>query len=251
MSGRLVLDVVTLPDTEAGCRHYSLGELGDDNAAKAMFHLHTQSTTHAELPENLQAIVCLTGLYWHDNDALPEWVEFGATFSASGDIEGCNREATLLAELHQFMLDKQPELTGWNSSVIQGLLQTRWLKYLNILTLDQGRTVEPLGFNTDLADCFSMPNKALPSDTSSDSGLFELASLLSVPVVKSLSLRDRWDYMSVAGLEALQQYAYYKAYLTGYISVAALGMTGEITVSSLKQQTLHIEEKLQSLDLNR
>lgn len=101
----LVFDIETVPDVELGRRLLSLGELSDEDAAKAMAFKHLQESGSEFLPLYQQRIVAIS-VALRSGDNLKLW--------SLGDTD--SGEAELVRRFFDGLEHFSPELVSWNGS---------------------------------------------------------------------------------------------------------------------------------------
>jgi predicted PolB exonuclease-like 3'-5' exonuclease len=80
----LVFDIETVPDVAFGRRLYDLGELPDEQVAKAMFALRRQGTGRDFLPLEQQRVVAISCVL-RSRDALTVW-SLGDVHTPEGEL---------------------------------------------------------------------------------------------------------------------------------------------------------------------
>ena len=68
----LVFDIETVPDVELGRRIHGLGDLSDEEVAKAMFTLQRQASGSDFLPHEQQRVVAISCVL-RSRDGLKAW----------------------------------------------------------------------------------------------------------------------------------------------------------------------------------
>ncbi|MGH8207996.1 MAG: 3'-5' exonuclease [Steroidobacteraceae bacterium] len=101
----LVFDIETIPDVALGRRLYGLGDLPDEQVAKAMFALRRQSTGSDFLPPEQHRIVAISCVL-RSRDGLKVW--------SLGDLAAT--EAELVERFFEGIERFSPDLISWNGS---------------------------------------------------------------------------------------------------------------------------------------
>ncbi len=101
----LVFDIETIPDVALGRRIHDLGDLPDEQVAKAMFALRRQSTGSEFLPNEQQRIVAISCVL-RSRDGLKVW--------SLGDLN--STEAELVERFFDGIERFSPDLISWNGS---------------------------------------------------------------------------------------------------------------------------------------
>jgi predicted PolB exonuclease-like 3'-5' exonuclease len=101
----LVFDIETVPDVALGRRVHGLGDLSDEEVAKAMFTLRRQRTGEEFLPHAFQRIVAISCLL-HSREGLKLW-SLG---------EPASGEAELVERFFDGIERYGPVLVSWNGS---------------------------------------------------------------------------------------------------------------------------------------
>jgi 3'-5' exonuclease len=101
----LVFDIETIPDVALGRRIHNLGDLPDEQVAKAMFALRRQSTGSEFLPNEQQRIVAISCVL-RSRDGLKVW--------SLGDLN--STEAELVERFFDGIERFSPDLVSWNGS---------------------------------------------------------------------------------------------------------------------------------------
>ncbi|CAA6815853.1 MAG: Unknown protein, partial [uncultured Thiotrichaceae bacterium] len=153
--------IVTIPDVEAGCRQFGLGELDASNAAKAMFHLHQQETGELQLPIHLQKIAALV-MIKREGDYILDI----QTHIAKGDTE----TALITAFIKQ--AQAMATLISWDAAHFTvPVMSYRMLKH---------KMAFPRFFSKPL-DQGIIDLKSLMTVAEDQTSFFEMANLLSIP----------------------------------------------------------------------
>jgi hypothetical protein len=103
MNNIFVFDIETIPDVDSGRRIYDLGELGDEDAAKAMFNLRQQQTGGEFLPLHLHRICAISVVLRHA-DRVRVW--------SLGEPDA--DEAELVRRFFDGIDKFAPTLVSWN-----------------------------------------------------------------------------------------------------------------------------------------
>jgi 3'-5' exonuclease len=101
----LVFDIETIPDVALGRRIHDLGDLPDEQVAKAMFALRRQSTGSEFLPNEQQRVVAISCVL-RSRDGLKVW-SLG---------EPTSTEAELVERFFDGIERFSPDLISWNGS---------------------------------------------------------------------------------------------------------------------------------------
>lgn len=131
-----VFDIETVPDIDAGRRLHDLGDVPDDDVLRAMRHLQYQKSGSEFMPNHLQRVVAISGVYEDTtrDDGL-RIASLGASDSS---------EADLIREFFRVVEDYQPRLVSWNGNGFD-------LPVLNYRTLLHG-IVAPNYWDTESRD---------------------------------------------------------------------------------------------------
>ena len=101
----LVFDIETIPDVDLGRRLFDLGDLPDEQVAKAMFALRRQDTGSEFLPHEQQRIIAISCVL-RSRDGLKIW--------SLGDLN--STEAELVERFFDGIERFSPDLISWNGS---------------------------------------------------------------------------------------------------------------------------------------
>jgi hypothetical protein len=101
----LVFDIETIPDVALGRRIHDLGDLPDEQVAKAMFALRRQATGSEFLPNEQQRIVAISCVL-RSRDGLKVW--------SLGDLN--STEGELVERFFDGIERFSPDLISWNGS---------------------------------------------------------------------------------------------------------------------------------------
>jgi hypothetical protein len=101
----LVFDIETIPDVALGRRIHNLGDLPDEQVAKAMFALRRQATGSEFLPNEQQRIVAISCVL-RSRDGLKVW--------SLGDLN--STEGELVERFFDGIEKYSPDLVSWNGS---------------------------------------------------------------------------------------------------------------------------------------
>jgi predicted PolB exonuclease-like 3'-5' exonuclease len=102
---RLVFDIETVPDVELGRRVLGLGDLNDEQVAKAMYSARRQLGGSEFLPLEQHKVVAISCVL-RSRDQLKVW--------SLGDLE--SPEAELIARFFDGIEKYTPDLVSWNGS---------------------------------------------------------------------------------------------------------------------------------------
>jgi 3'-5' exonuclease len=102
---RLVFDIETVPDVELGRRALGLGDLNDEQVAKAMYSARRQLGGSEFLPLEQHKVVAISCVL-RSRDQLKVW--------SLGDLE--SPEAELIARFFDGIEKYTPDLVSWNGS---------------------------------------------------------------------------------------------------------------------------------------
>ena len=101
----LVFDIETIPDIALGRRLYNLGDLPDEQVAKAMFGLRRQSTGGDFLPHEQQRVVAISCVL-RSREGLKVW--------SLGDLN--STEGELVERFFDGIERFSPDLVSWNGA---------------------------------------------------------------------------------------------------------------------------------------
>ena len=101
----LIFDIETIPDVALGRRIHNLGDLPDEQVAKAMFALRRQATGSEFLPNEQQRIVAISCVL-RSRDGLKVW--------SLGDLN--STEGELVERFFDGIERFSPDLVSWNGS---------------------------------------------------------------------------------------------------------------------------------------
>lgn len=106
MNNIFVFDIETIPDLEAGRAIYDLGDLSDEDTAKAMFHLRQQETGSTDfMRHHMHRIVAISAVFRHA-DSVRVW--------SLGDEDAGEKE--ILERFFDGIDRYTPTLVSWNGS---------------------------------------------------------------------------------------------------------------------------------------
>lgn len=198
----LVFDIETVPDIEAGTRLYGLEGLGDEDAAKVMFHKRREQSGTEFLRHHLQRVVAISAVLRH-GDQLRVW--------SLGDAQA--DEAELLRRFFDGIEKFTPTLVSWNGCGFDlPVLHYRALKH-NISApryWDTGEDDKDFKWNnylsrfharhTDLMDVLSgyQPRACVPLD--------ELAQTLGFPGKLGMHGDKVWEYFRAGRIDDIRAY---------------------------------------------
>lgn len=186
MSNYAAIALATIPDIETGRCLYDLGDLEDSGIAKAMYHLHKQTSGTDELPLFLQSIagVCIHMTSLEDN---------GQSFFIGKNVDD---EQQLLTKLLEWIQVNNLTMLAWKGdSFDYPVLHYRLLKQ---------------GFHSlDFSRHISLDKKIMPFDHQKMPTLREISCLLNLEELQQYGSRDIWQ--SHIGKQSIDIQAYTEA----------------------------------------
>lgn len=202
--------IVSIPDVQAGCRQFDLGDLDAKNAAKAMFHLHQQATGQTELPNHLQKIAALV-MVKREGDYILDI----QTHIAKNDSEEIALMTAFIKEAQSM-----PNLISWDAATVTlPLMRYRLLKH----SMSFPRFfANPL--DTGIID---LKSQFAPAEDQASS--FEAASLLSISTPEKCSANALWKLWLNEEFDTLGEYALQKAKTTSLLYLRYLLGNGTLT----------------------
>lgn len=201
--------IVTIPDVEAGCRQFDLGDLDAKNAAKAMFHLHQQETGQAELPNHLQKIAALVMVKREGDYILDIQTHVAKDDTETEVISTFIKQAQTMATL-----------ISWDAAKFTvPVMRYRMLKH---------KMSFPRFFSKPL-DPGIIDLKSLMTLAEDQASFFEMANLLSMPTPDKLSDRALWKLWLNEDYDAVGEYCLQKAKMTSQLYLRYFLGNGTLT----------------------
>lgn len=195
MPNYAAIALATIPDIETGRCLYELGDLEDSGVAKAMYHLHKQTSGIDELPVFLQSIagVCVrmtrTG---SDNQ----------TFFIGNNVTD---EKALLTQLLAWLQENDATMLAWKGdSFDYPVLHYRLLKHEY--------------HSLDFSQHISLDKKVMPFPNQKMPTLREISCLLDLQELPQYGSRDIWQ--SYIGKQAIDISTYTKARAERVVAIA-------------------------------
>jgi predicted PolB exonuclease-like 3'-5' exonuclease len=202
MNNIFVFDIETIPDVDSGRRLYDLGGLGDEDTAKAMFHLRQQQTGNEFLPLHLHR-VCAISVVLRHGDKVKVW--------SLGEPDA--PEAELLQRFYDGIDKFAPTLVSWNGggfdlpvlhyrALLHGVQAPRYwdtggddrdFKWNNYLSRYHER-------HTDLMDVLA------GYQMRANARLDDIAGMLGFPGKMGMSGARVWDAYAAGDIDGIRNY---------------------------------------------
>lgn len=231
----LVFDIETVPDVDTGRRLYKLGDLPDQDVAKAMFHKRREQTGDSDfLRHHLQRVVAISVVLRHA-DTVSVW--------SLGERDA--GEAEIIQRFFDGIEKYTPTLVSWNGSgfdlpvlhyraLRHGITAARYwdtgdgdrdFKWNNYLSRYHAR-------HTDLMDVLSayQPRATAPLD--------EIALLLGLPGKMGHGGAEVWEQFQRGKLDDIRNYCE-----TDVLNTYLVYLRYELTRGNLDAAGLQREEK--------
>ncbi|MCB1877907.1 MAG: 3'-5' exonuclease [Chromatiales bacterium] len=240
-----VFDIETVPDVENGRRLLDLGDLSDEDAAKAMFALRAQETGGSEfLRHHLHRVVAISAVFRH-RDRVNVW--------SLGEPE--SDEAELIRRFFDGIDRFTPELVSWNGSgfdlpvlhyraMLHGVAAPRYwdtggddhsFRYNNYLGRFHWRHIDLM----DVLAGYQMRANA-PLD--------QVASLLGFPGKMGMSGAKVWDSFLAGDVDGIRNYCETDVLNTYLVYLRFELMRGRLSAESHQRECDLLAEALQTAD---
>ncbi len=220
MSQQVAVDIVTIPDIDAGQRIYQFGNIDADNAAKAMFHLHTQARGNIDLPHTMQQIV-----YIHCHELSVDGKQYSWGLGQSTE----DSEEAIIKRFLQFLQNGEYQPVFWGAGDKLALLNTRYLKYPSMLT-DSSSHWPVDGLDAQAMNALSL---YAAQHGICDDDLLELGLMADLTEARALSLRSRWARWQGSQYKELISYSSLKAQLIAYVHLLQSGCNNSFNIEQL------------------
>ncbi|HEM47633.1 MAG TPA: 3'-5' exonuclease [Alphaproteobacteria bacterium] len=228
-----VFDIETIPDVEAGRRLFDLSGLGDEDVAKAMFHLRRQESGSEFLRHHLHRVVAISAVL-RTADKVKVW--------SLGEPD--SDEAELIRRFFDGIERFVPTLVSWNGSgfdlpvlhyraLLHGISAPQYwevgddhrdFRYNNYLGRFHYR-------HTDLMDVLSgyQARACAPLD--------QIATLLGFPGKMGMSGADVWDSYCAGDIAGIRNYCETDVLNTYLVYLRFELMRGRLTAEGYARET--------------
>lgn len=242
MQNIFVFDIETIPDVDSGRRLHQLGELGAEDAAKAMLQLRQQQVGHDFLPLHLHRICAISVVLRH-GDKVRVW--------SLGETEAT--EAELVQRFFDGIDKFTPTLVSWNGggfdlpvlhyrALLHGIAAPRYwdtggddrdFKWNNYLSRYHER-------HTDLMDVLAnyQPRACAKLD--------EIATLLGFPGKMGMSGAHVWDAYQAGQIGAIRDYCETDVLNTYLVYLRFELIRGRLTPAAYRQEMELLRTTLQA-----
>jgi len=240
-----VFDIETIPDVEAGRRLYDLGDLSDEDIAKAMFHMRRQETGESEfLRLHLHRIVAISAVF-RSSDALRVW-SLGTPESS---------ESELVQRFFDGIDRYTPTLVSWNGggfdlpvlhyrSLVHGIAAPRYwetgdddtsFRWNNYLSRYHAR-------HTDLMDVIAgyQPRANAPLD--------QIATIIGFPGKMGMDGSKVWDSYLAGDITGIRDYCETDVLNTYLVYLRFELIRGRLSSSRYEEELKQLREFLVSQD---
>ncbi|MEM7360699.1 MAG: 3'-5' exonuclease [Pseudomonadota bacterium] len=238
----LAFDIETIPDIEGGRKLYELGDLPDEDVAKAMFNIRREKVGNEFLATHLQKVVAISAVYRNvHKDQFSVWT--------LGDIDSSEKE--IVQNFFDGVDKYTPTLVTWNGSGFDlPVLHYRGL--INSVQAprywDMGEDDSNFKWNnyigrfhmrhTDLMDVLAgySPRAFAPLD--------EIAVLLDLPGKMGMSGSKVWDQYLAGDIKDIRDYCETDALNTYLVYLHWQHVRGHLTDSALEQEHQVVRQAL-------
>lgn len=241
----VVFDIETIPDVDTGRRLYDLGDLSDEDVAKAMFHKRRQETGESEfLRLHLHRIVAISAVF-RSSDTVNVW--------SLGNPD--SPEAELVQRFFSAIDRYTPTLVSWNGggfdlpvlhyrALVHGIAAPRYwetgdddnsFRWNNYLSRYHAR-------HTDLMDVLAgyQPRANAPLD--------QIATMLGFPGKMGMDGGKVWDSFLAGDIEGIRNYCETDVLNTYLVYLRFELVRGRISASRYEEETVLLREFLTSQD---
>ena len=242
LTNTFVFDIETIPDLEAGRRIYQLGDLSDEDTAKAMFHLRNQETGGSDfMRHHLHQIVAISVVF-KSHDTFKVW--------SIGNEDASEKE--ILERFFDGIERYTPTLVSWNGggfdlpvihyrSLKHGICAQRYwetgkddqsFKWNNYISRYHAR-------HTDLMDLLSgyQPRAVAPLD--------QISTLCGFPGKMGMDGSKVFDAWSNGQIKAIRDYCETDVLNTWLVYLRFELMRGNIDQSAYEHECNALREYLQ------
>lgn len=236
----LVFDIETIPDVEGGRKVYDLGDLSDDDAAKAMYTLRRQENGTEFLRLHLHRIVAISGVL-RSGDRIAVW--------SLGDESADEKD--ILVRFFDILDRYSPTIVSWNGggfdlpvihyrSMLHGVQAPRYwdtgqednsFKWNNYINRYHER-------HTDLMEVLGMYQQRafVPLD--------QIATLLGFPGKMGMSGAKVWDAFQGGDIKGIRDYCETDVLNTWLVYLRFLLMKGTLSHDGYELEVSMVKDYL-------